>query len=119
MEKYNLNHFAHIGDAVWELFIREIAITTASARKNIHKNTIKYVNAEFQSSTLALIEPHLTDDEKGIVRRGLNLPLTAQKKNNQNIHRHATAFEVLVGSLYLSNKKRLNELFDIIKEKAL
>lgn len=119
MKEYNLKHFAHIGDAVWELFIREIIIERFNTQKGLHQNTIKYVNANFQSFALETILPDLTEEEKETVKRGRNLPLTAQKKNNQNIHRLATAFEVLIGSLYLTNKPRLNEIFEIMREKAL
>lgn len=119
MKEYNLKHYAHIGDAVFELFIREFVINLANTQKAIHQNTIKYVNANFQSSLLNLLEEYLTEEEKEITKRGRNLPLTAQKKNNQNIHRHATAFEVLIGFLYLNNKERLNEIFEIIKTNAL
>ena len=117
MENYNLKHFAHIGDAVWELFIREHIIKLANTQKKLHELTVKYVNAEFQARTLNLLE--LNDKEKELVKRGRNLPLSIGKKNNQQIHHLATAFEVLIGHHYLEDKTRLNQLFEIIKEKAL
>lgn len=119
MEKYNLKHYAHIGDAVWELFIREHIINFSNTMKLIHKNTVKFVNAEFQASVLNLIKDDLNEDEKEITRRGRNLPLTAQKRNNPEIHIQATAFETLIGYLYLNSKERLNEIFEIITTKAL
>lgn len=117
MEKYNLKHYAHIGDAVWELFIREYIINYANTQKTLHNLTVKYVNAEFQSYILSVLE--LNEDEKELIKRGRNLTLSIGKKNNQQIHRLATAFEVLIGYLYLNNKSRLDELFEFIKLNAL
>lgn len=117
MENYNLKHYAHIGDAVWELFIREHTIKFANTQKGLHQLTIKYVNAEFQANVLEILE--LNEEEKELIKRGRNLPLSVGKKNNQQTHRLATGFEVLIGYLYLNNKARLNEIFEFIKKKAL
>ena len=119
MKEYNLKHYAHIGDAVYELFIREYSIELVNTQKALHMATIKYVNAEFQAKALEILEPYLSEEEKELEKRGRNLPLTANKKNNQQIHRLATAFEVLIGYFYLNDKKRLSQIFEIIKEKAL
>lgn len=119
MTEYNLKHYAHIGDAVWELFIREYVIQKFNVQKAIHNNTVKYVNADFQSSLIEILEPLLTEDEKELLKRGRNLSLTISKKHNPQTHRYATAFEVLIGYFYLNDKARLNRIFEIIKEKAL
>ena len=119
MKEYNLKHYAHIGDAVFELFIREIVINSVNTQKAIHQMTIKFVNANFQSELLNYLEEFLTDEEKDLTRRGRNLPLTANKKSNQAIHRSATALEVLIGYLYLNDRKRLEEVFEIINKKGL
>lgn len=117
MKEYNLKHYAHLGDAAWELFIREYVIDIANTQKALHNLTVKYVNANFQALLLEKLE--LNEYEKEITKRGRNLPLSVGKKNNQNIHHFATAFEVLIGYLYINDKKRLNELFDFIKKEAL
>lgn len=119
MSEYNLKHFAHIGDAVWELFIREYIIDFSHTQKAIHNNTVKYVNAEFQANALNLIKDDLTEGELELVKRGRNLRLTVNKKNNPEIHTLATAFEVLLGYCYLKDKARLQKLFEIIALKAL
>jgi len=119
MPEYNLKHYAHIGDAVWELFIREYVITFSNTQKAIHSNTVRFVRAEFQASVLNFIKDFLSEDEKEIARRGRNLPLTPQKKNNPETHTQATALEVLTGYFYLNDKKRLSEIFEIIRKNAL
>lgn len=117
MKEYNLKHYAHLGDAVWELFIREYVIDIVNTQKTLHNTTVKYVNAEFQANLLEKLQ--LSENEKELVKRGRNLHLSIGKKNNQNIHHFATAFEILIGYLYINNKERLNELFDFIKKEAL
>ncbi len=117
MESFDLKRFAHIGDAVYELFIRENIVFRVKSQNLMHKITTSFVCATFQAKMAEIIfENFLNDEEKEIFRRARNLNLTINKKNNPNIHRHATAFEVIVGYLYLNNKQRLEELFDVVKE---
>ena len=116
MEKYDIKQCAYLGDAVWELFIREICITKARTQKAMHDFGIKFVNANFQAHLCDTLDDFLTDEEKEIMRRGRNLKISISKKNNPRIHSLASAFEVLVGYLYLNDKKRLFELFENVKK---
>ncbi len=117
MESFDLKRFAHIGDAVYELFVREIVIFKTKSQKIMHKMTISFVNANFQAKMAEIIyENFLNDGEKEIFRRARNLELTVNKRHNPEIHRYATALEVIVGYFYLNDKKRLEGLFELIKE---
>ena len=40
MEKYHLRAYAHIGDAIYEVFIREKVINVTSNSKKMHDLTI-------------------------------------------------------------------------------
>ena len=113
---YNLKHFAYIGDCVWELFIREIVITKTQKQELMHKLSTKYVNAQAQADILEKIIDNLSDDELEIQKRGRNLKISINKKNNPKIHALATSFEVLIGYWYLNNKKRLEEILAQIKD---
>ena len=64
MEELNLRNYAHLGDAVWELKVREKTIYQTSHTKDLHKLTTKYVNAGHQAELLRLIEPFLTESEQ-------------------------------------------------------
>ena len=105
MVQCDIKQCAYIGDAVWELFVREICIKNAKTQKAMHNFSVKYVNASFQAHLLAELESFLTEDEKEITR-----------KNNPQIHSLATAFEVLVGYFYINDKKRLDKFFEIVKK---
>ncbi len=113
----NLKHCAHIGDAVWELFVREIIITYTQNQKQMHNLGIKFVNAASQAKMMHELETHLTPDEQIIVKRARNLPLGVNKKNDPANHSAATAFEAFIGYLYLNNKTRLQEILGILREK--
>lgn len=107
----NLKHCAHIGDAVWELFVREFVINYAKTQRQLHQMSVKFVNANFQAKLMAHLGEHLTPDELEIARRGRNLPLGTTKKSNPQVHAIATSFEVLVGYLHLYEKNRLEFIF--------
>ena len=59
---------------------------------------------------------NLSDDEKDIVRRGRNAENHHLPKNsNVQEYMHATAFEALIGYLYLTKRyKRLEEILKLV-----
>lgn len=59
-----IRSYAHIGDAVYELYAREKTIYLTSKPEKLHKITISIVNAKFQANLLEKIENILTYDEK-------------------------------------------------------
>lgn len=110
MEELNLRNYAYLGDAVWELFIRDITVLQTQNAKELHKITIEKVNAAVQHDFLMKIDADLTEEEHEIVRRGRNLPIPVGRKSNQSDYRMATAFEVLIGWWYKNDKSRLEEM---------
>ena len=115
-ETVALRNYAHIGDAVWEIFVREYAIYKTSNSKLLHKMTTDRVNAVFQKDMLNLITPLLTDDEAELARRARNLPIPIGRRSIQADYRQSTAFEALIGYWYLHNKERLDFLYSKFKE---
>ena len=113
----NLRNYAHIGDAVWEVFVRENIIYKTQNSKTMHKLTIERVNGEFQGELLIFLEPFLEEEEKDLIRRAKNIPTSSARKIGHAIHSQATAFEVLIGYNYINNKPRLEELYKILIEK--
>ena len=110
-----LRNYAHLGDAVWEIFVREYVVFKTSNSKELHKMTTDRVNASFQAELLYMIEDDLTDEEKELVRRGRNLPIPVGRKSIQHVYRPATAFEVLIGVWYLNDKDRLKHFYEKFK----
>ncbi|MGG6312234.1 Mini-ribonuclease 3 [Paenibacillus macerans] len=93
---------AYIGDAVYEVAVRQHVIARANLRPHhLHGQSTKYVSAKAQAELLALLEPLLNEEEKDVVRQGRNAKSgTVPKNANVLDYRLATAFECLVGFLY-------------------
>ena len=109
--------WAYVGDCVYELFIRTHLVNSTNLKPHkLHLETIKYVKANAQAKTLNKIYDELNEEEKDIVRRGRNTENHHLPKNsNVQEYMYATAFEALIGYLYLTKQhKRLEEILDKI-----
>ena len=107
--------WAYIGDAVYELYIRNKLINETNLKPHkLHIEAIKYVKAKSQAEMLNKIYEMLTDEEKDIVRRGRNTQNHHLPKNsNVQEYMYATAFEALIGYLYLTKQNtRLKEILE-------
>lgn len=112
--KTNLLPLAFIGDSVHTLFVREWCLSNSNSKmENYHTTASKYCKASSQAKVLSLL--NLTEEEKEIVRRGRNAKAKHQAKNATSAdYTQATAFEVLIGYLYLSNNtERLKEVLNL------
>jgi ribonuclease-3 family protein len=108
--------WAYVGDCVYELYIRTNLINKTNLKPHkLHIESIKYVKAKAQAELLKEIYDELTDEEKDIVRRGRNTENHHLPKNsNVQEYMHATAFEALIGYLYLTKQnKRLKEILEM------
>ena len=107
--------WAYVGDAVYELYIRTHLVNKTNLKPHkLHIEAIKYVKAQSQAQALKKIEVNLTEKEKEIVRRGRNTENHHVAKNsNVADYAQSTAFEALIGYLYLT--KQDNRLFEIMK----
>ncbi len=110
-----LRNYAHIGDSVWELFVRNYTIFQTSNSKILHTITTQRVNASFQKDMLNFIESELTEDELELARRARNLPIPIGRRSIQADYRKATALEVLMGYWYLHDKERLEYIYSLLK----
>lgn len=117
MEEMNLRNYAYLGDAVWELLVREITVYKTQNANELHKITTQLVNAKFQCEIFNQIQNILNEKEADIARRARNLPIPVARRSNQSEYRTSTSFEALVGWWYKNDKARLDEIFEIIKEK--
>lgn len=107
--------WAYVGDSVYELFIRTHLVETTNLKPHkLHIETIKYVKAKAQAEILERLQDILTETEKEIVRRARNAENHHLPKNADPAdYMHATAFEGLIGYLYLSEQKeRLDEILN-------
>lgn len=105
--------WAYIGDSVYELYIRTNLVNKTKLKPHkLHIESIKYVKAKAQADILKELMEILTDEEKDIVRRARNAENHHLPKNaDPEDYMYSTAFEGLIGYLYLCKKdERLKEI---------
>lgn len=121
-KEINVISLAYLGDAVYELYIREYLLNSGIAKvEDLMHESVKFVSAKSQSLILRnLIENNfLTDEECNIVNRGRNYKRNSHPKNTDIItYKMSTGFETLIGYLYLEDRNRLNEIIRYILEES-
>ena len=118
VKEVDLRSLAHLGDAVFELHTRERVFSSDRARvssvQKLHNKVVGRVNSKEQARLLNMLKPHLNEIEEDIVRRARNLKVGGFRKNvEQSVLRQATAFEALIGFLYLLDESRLEVVLDL------
>ena len=105
---------AYMGDAVYEQFIRERVIRRGATPHAdvMHKAGVHYVNAGAQAAAVKSMLEDLSEEEAGVVRRARNHKIATKAKNADPVtYKWATAFEALLGYLYLAGRnERLEEI---------
>lgn len=104
---------AYLGDAVYELHIRQFLINTGIGKVNeLQKASLNYVSAKSQRRILEDLfnESYLTDSEREIVNRGRNSSSHPSKTTDIITYKKATGLECLIGYLYINNKERCMEI---------
>lgn len=110
---------AYMGDAVYEQYVRHHLLQSGKVRPNkLHKEATNYVSAKSQAKFLHMLldMKFLSEEEILIVKRGRNAKSGSIPKNTDvQTYRHSTAFEALIGHLYLTdNEHRIEELITTI-----
>lgn len=112
---------AYLGDAVYELYVRQQLISRSVKVHNLHRLAIRRVNNNTQSNLLARIEPELTEKELAVAKRGRNAKSGQVPKNADVLtYRRSTGLEALVGYLYLKQEYErlgwlLNQLETVVE----
>jgi ribonuclease-3 family protein len=109
---------ALIGDAVYALFVRTRLATTGPARQQeLHELAARRLCAAAQARALELLEGRLTPEELAVARRARNAKLGKGGGGTPAERHMATAFEALLGHLYLTGRlDRLDELLVSVAE---
>ena len=107
---------AYLGDAVYEMVIRTVIVERANKAANeLHKKTVKYVQAGTQAAMIMALQDILTEDELAVFKRGRNAKSNTSAKNASiTDYRKATGFEALIGFLYLMDD--MDRVLFLVKE---
>ncbi|MCI2114006.1 MAG: ribonuclease III [Acidaminococcus sp.] len=114
---------AYVGDAVFSLYVRMRLVPVSTHVQVLHNMAARMVSAVMQARAMEALEPELTEEEAAMERRGRNTKSTVPKSASVREYRMSTAFETLMGYLYLSHQdERLEELlrksFEIVRKAA-
>ena len=122
----NVTALAFVGDAVFELYIRNMICSDLSVGGNadlMHKKAIRYVRAESQAKAVKqMMNGFLTEEELGLVKRARNHKTPNRSRSAGAVeYRLATAFEALVGFLHASGYEErlravMSKAVEIIEE---
>lgn len=114
-ELLNVNalDIAFVGDAVFSLYVREVMLTKHISNLNmLTVNTSKVVNAGNQYKLFRLLEPSLTPYEAELAHRARNSNIRSKAKNySVTEYIYATAFEAIIGYLYLTGQEERLDMF--------
>lgn len=116
-QQLNSLALAYMGDAVFETYVRRHLLQSGRVRPNhLHREGTKYVSAKAQCQILFQIldDALLTEEEKAVVMRGRNAKsATVPKNTDVQTYRYSTAFEALIGYLYLQGEEeRMEKLIE-------
>jgi len=109
---------AFIGDAVWELQIRDRVMRRGPrSPKELHRQTTRYVKATAQAQLVDWLKDELTEPERDVIRRGRNAKSAHVRKSADVLeYRHSTGFEALIGYLYGTGQ---SERLNVLSERAM
>jgi len=102
---------AYLGDALYDLYVREHLIAHGGRVRMLHKEAVHLVCAHAQSEALHRVEETLTEAEADVVRRARNARQTPPRNADAGEYHRATALEALVGYLYVTGAQdRMNAI---------
>ena len=106
---------AYLGDAVYELFVREHTLGEVSGhvdKLNKHSKKLSMAKTQAKMIDLLVAEEMLTEEELAVYKRGRNAKSASLPKScTPAEYRKATGLEALMGHLFLNDRKdRIKEL---------
>jgi len=107
VKQLNTDVLAYMGDAVYEVFVREMMLDSGRHRaSSLHRTVTGDVNAHSQAVAIKGMYDKLTEEEQSIVRRARNHKISSRAKNADPLtYKWATGFEAFIGYLYLTGEE--------------
>ncbi|MEE1038619.1 MAG: ribonuclease III domain-containing protein [Eubacterium sp.] len=113
IKQMNTTALAYMGDAVYEVYVRKHVMQQGAVYVDkLHKMGVNYVKAANQAKAIKGIFDSLTLEEQSLVKRAKNRKVITKAKNADIFdYKWATAFEALIGYLYLCDEhQRMEEI---------
>lgn len=104
---------AYVGDVVFSMYVRLRLVPTSSHVRVIHDLGSRMVSAVYQCKAMQELLETLDEEEMAVFRRGRNAKSMVPKSASVHEYRMATAFEALLGWLFLEEREeRLTQFMD-------
>lgn len=118
-DEVNTTSLAFIGDAVYSVYVRRHVLSLEKSDSDrMHRMAVSYVRAEAQAAAVRALmdEPdRLSAEMQALVKRARNRKSHSKPRHADAVtYKWATAFEALIGYLYLDGETGLME--EIIRE---
>ena len=115
LRKMNTTTLAYLGDAVFEVIVREKIVTDKPGDVDrAHHTAVSYVSASGQAKAAKAMvaSGFLTEEETALYKKGRNHRAMSRPQHaDPKEDKIATGFEALLGWLYLSDEReRLREI---------
>ncbi|KAL8122798.1 uncharacterized protein LOC141717558 [Apium graveolens] len=113
---YNAASLAFIGDCIYELYARRHFLFPPLNIEEYNDHVMAVVRCEAQDAMLQRLinEKVLSKEERDIIRWGKNISSASKTRTKKRagvaVYNRASSLEALVGHLYLTNTKRLDEI---------
>lgn len=107
---------AYIGDAYYELIIRNHLIAKGITKVNeLHNEAIKYTSSNAQALVINYLISNnlLKESEISAYKKGRNHSSSGRKNVDAKTYVDATGFESLIGALYLNQDERLKVIIEL------
>ena len=123
LKAVNTTALAYMGDAVYEQAVREHLLRRGSYNANLlHRIATGFVSASAQARVIKTMFDELSEEEQSLVKRARNRKYRSKSRSADPVtYKWATAFEALVGYLYLDeDEERLGQIikraFEILEK---
>ncbi|KAF3450614.1 hypothetical protein FNV43_RR06703 [Rhamnella rubrinervis] len=112
---FNAASLAYLGDCIYELYARRHFLFPPLSMEEYNDRVTAVVRCEAQDALLQklLHDNCLTEQERNVIRWGKNInsaKTRTKKRAGAAVYNRASSLETLVGYLYLTNLKRLEEI---------
>ncbi|XP_078439143.1 uncharacterized protein LOC144709461 [Wolffia australiana] len=112
---YNAASLAYLGDGIYELYARRHFLYPPKSIDVYNERVMAIVRCEAQDALLKKLmsDDFLTEEERDILRWGKNVvsgKTRTKKRAGVQVYSRASSLETLIGFLYLTNVKRLEDM---------
>lgn len=128
MDTKNINTtaLAYIGDAVYEVYIREYVMKNGAAHADrLHREAVRYVSAAGQAKAIRKMFDSLDEEEQKLVKRARNHKYSSKARSASPMeYKWATACEALIGKTHLDGniereKQLVAQIIEIIDSEEI